>query len=214
MSWVVAVETWITSLSAQVPLPIYVFLGEVVEEIISPIPSQAVMGSAGSIAFLQGWPIYTLPLFALIGAFAKSITTMGFYVIADKLEDRLVPLFGKYVGITHEDIESIGKRFDKGGKREFVSLFLLRCLPILPSAPLSIVCGLVKVNKQTFFWSTVAGNWVRGLMILLAGYLGFDVLDALLHGTVDAGVVVALVVVAALVGVMGWAYWQRYRKPS
>lgn len=211
MPWVVAIETWITALSAQVPLPLYVFLGEVVEEIISPIPSQVVMGTAGSIAFLQGWPIISLLFLALLGSFAKSLTTMGFYIIADKLEDRLVPMFGKYIGLTHEDIESIGKRFDKGGKREFFSLFILRCLPILPSAPLSIVCGLVKINASTFFWSTVAGNWVRGLMIMLAGYLGFDVLESFLHGAIDERVFAALGVVVLLIGVMGWVYWQRYR---
>lgn len=212
MSWVAAIEGWITVLSAQVPLPVYVFVGEVIEEIISPIPSQLVMGTAGSIAFLQGWSIFTLLILALIGSFAKSLTTMGFYVVADILEDRLVPMIGKYVGITHEDLESIGKRFDKGGKREFISLFFLRCLPILPSAPLSMVCGLVKVNKSTFFWSTVAGNWVRGLTIMLAGYLGFDVLESFLHGVINARVLGILGVVLALAGVMVWAYWQRFRK--
>lgn len=212
MSWVAAIETWISALSAQVPLPLYVFIGEVVEEIISPIPSQVVLGTAGSIAFLQGWPLISLLALSLLGSFAKSITTMGFYIVADTLEDRLVPMFGKYIGMTHEDIESIGKRFDKGGKREFVSLFVLRCLPILPSAPLSIVCGLVKINKSTFFWSTVAGNWVRGLMILLAGYLGFDVLESFLHGVVDGRVLAALGVVVLLIGVTVWVYWQRYRK--
>ncbi len=212
MSWVAAIEAWVSALSAQVPLPFYVFIGEVIEEIISPIPSQVVLGTAGSIAFLQGWPLVSLLALSLLGSLAKSITTMGFYIVADKLEDRLVPMFGKYIGITHDDIESIGKRFDKGGKREFFSLFLLRCLPILPSAPLSIVCGLVKVNAKTFFWSTVAGNWVRGLMILLAGYLGFDVLESVLHGVVNGRVMVTFGVVLALIGVTVWVYWQRYRK--
>lgn len=211
MSWAVAIETWISALSAQVPIPIYVFVGEVIEEIISPIPSQVILGTAGTMAFLQGWPIISLLLLALIGSFAKSITTMVFYILADILEDRLVPMFGKYIGITHQDIESIGKRFDKGGKREFVSLFFLRCLPVLPSAPLSIVCGLVKVNKATFFWSTVAGNWLRGLMILLAGYLGIDIFEAFKRGAVDERVLLAIGVVALLIGFMAWGYWQRYR---
>ena len=210
---VVAIEQWIHSLSAQVPLPAYVFFGEVVEEIISPIPSQVVLGTSGSIAFLQGWPLISLVLLALIASVAKSVTPMLFYVIADKLEDRLVPLIGKYVGITHEDLENVGKRFDRGGEKEFLSIFFLRWMPIVPSAPLSMVCGLVKVDVRRFFWATVLGNWLRGLMILTTGYLGFDVLQSWLHGSMDARVIGITVLVVVLVSIILWGYWQRYKKP-
>lgn len=211
---VAIIEQWIVSLSAQVPLPAYVFFGEVIEEIISPIPSQVVLGSSGSIAYLQGWPLISLIVLAFIASIAKSVTTLIFYYIADKLEDRLVPMIGKYVGITHEDLERIGKKFDRGGKKEFLSIFVLRCMPIVPSAPLSLVCGLFKVNMRTFFWATVAGNWLRGSMILLTGYLGFDVLQSLLHGALDVKVLIMSAVVLALIGVIAWGYWQRYKTPG
>jgi membrane protein DedA with SNARE-associated domain len=57
MSWIPVIEQWIVHLATQVPLPAYVFVGEIIEELISPIPSQAVLMTAGSIAKTQDLPI-------------------------------------------------------------------------------------------------------------------------------------------------------------
>lgn len=211
---VALIEQWIIDLSGRVPLTAYIFAGEVVEEIISPIPSQVVLGTGGSMAFLQGWPIVSLVFLAAIASIAKSVTTLLFYGVARKLEDRLVPLIGKYVGITQEEVESVGKTFDKNGKKGFLSVFVLRCIPIVPSAPLSIACGLFKLPLRTFFLATLAGNWLRGFTILLTGYLGFDVLQAWIHGALDARTIATTVVVLLLVAGIAWGYWQRYKKPK
>ncbi len=207
------IEAWIIDLSTHVHLVWFVFLGEVIEEVISPIPSQAVLLTGGSLAQAKEYGLWAVVFFSLLASFAKSITTMGYYYLADKLEDRLVPRFGKYLGLTHEGLESIGKKLSRNSpQKEFWSIFALRCLPILPSAPVSLACGAIKVNAKRFFWATVAGNTVRGGMIFLTGFLGFDVFQSLVSGVSGRDVWLVLAILAALVGIIAWSYWQRYRK--
>lgn len=197
-------------LATRVPLVTYVFIGEIIEEIISPIPSQLVLLTAGSLAQAQQQGLWFIVLLTIIAAVAKTFATILYYVLADKLEDQLVPRFGKYIGVTHESIEAIGKKLDKGGKREFISLFIVRCLPILPSAPVSMVCGAVKINFKTFFWATMAGNMLRGGMMLLTGYLGFDIFESFLHGSLTPRTWAVIVLFTLIAGLIVWGYIQRY----
>ena len=203
------IEAWVINLSSQVHLAWFVFLGEIVEEIISPIPSQAILLTGGSLAQAGGYGLWSVLFFAILASFAKSVTTMGYYMIGDKLEDRLVPLFGKYVGITHERLESIGKQVGAGG---FWSIFLIRCLPIIPSAPVSLACGALKIHAGRFFFATFAGNALRGGMIFLTGYLGFDVFRAFTNGAITRDIVLVLAVLLGLVGGIVWTYWRRYQE--
>jgi membrane protein DedA with SNARE-associated domain len=211
MSWIPVIEQWIVHLATQVPLPAYVFVGEIIEELISPIPSQAVLMTAGSIAKTQDLPITGLFLLAVIATIAKTAATFFYYVLADKMEDRLLPRFGKYIGITHEQVEAIGKRLDRGGMKEVLSLFLIRCLPILPSAPVSAICGLLKIGKKNFLLATLGGNFVRSGLMLLTGYLGFDVLGTFLKGRMDWTTLLIIIVLSTIIGLFAWGYWKRYK---
>lgn len=212
MSWLKLLEVWVVQLSMHLPLPTFVVLGEIVEEIISPIPSQAVLLTAGSVAQAQHWPFIGLILLALIAAVAKTAATLIYYFIAEKLEETLIPRFGKYIGVSQADIESLGKKLDKGGPREFVSLLLVRCLPIVPSVPVSIVCGLLKISPKTFVSATLVGNLIRGFLVLLTGYLGLDVVQAFIDGALTWRTSVVLAIFAVLVGFFGWGYYKRYQK--
>lgn len=212
MSWIPAIEHWIVNLATQVPLPAYVFIGEVIEELISPIPSQAILITAGSIAKTQGLPVVELVLLAILASLAKTATTFLYYILADKMEDQLMPRFGKYIGISHEQVEAIGKRLDRGGMKEVISLVLIRCLPILPSAPVSAICGLLKLSKKNFLLATFIGNVVRGGLVLLAGYLGPNVLRAFLNGQLNLTTLAIAVVLALIIGFFAWGYHKRHQQ--
>lgn len=207
-----ALEQWIVSLAADVPLPAYVFIGEVLEELISPIPSQAILLTAGSIAKTQGLPLVELFLLAILASAAKTATTFLYYILADKMEDQLMPRFGKYIGISHEQVEAIGKRFDRGGIKEIVSLFVIRCLPILPSAPVSAVCGLLKINTKNFLIATFFGNAIRGGLVLLTGYLGVDVFRNFVQGQLNPTTLAVALILALIVGFFVWGYRKRYQR--
>lgn len=212
MSWLKMLELWVLQLSAHVPLPSFVIIGEIVEEIISPIPSQAVLITAGTIAQAQHLPIIGLIFLALLASIAKTGATMFYFLIAKKLEATLIPRFGKYVGISQADIDTLSKKLNQGGSKEFLSLLVIRCLPIVPSVPVSVVCGLVKMNPRIFVSATLVGNFIRGLLVLLTGYLGFDVAQSFAEGLLTWRTVVVLVIVLALVSFFGWGYYKRYKE--
>lgn len=165
---------YLKQISGIVPLPIFTFLGAFIEELIAPIPSPVVMTLAGSLASAEKYTIIGLTLLALTGAIGKTIGSYIIYFISSIAEDFVLNKIGKFIGVTHKDVESISKKLN-GGKRDDVVLFLLRAIPIIPTAPVSVVCGLIKINLKTYLYSTFLGTFVRNIIYL---YLGFTSLNA------------------------------------
>ena len=131
----------------KVPLDLFVFGGAMVEEILAPIPSPLVMTLGGSIALAQKFPWMMLLWLALVGAVGKTLGSWLVYFVSDKAEDLVVGKLGKFLGVTHKEIENIGKYF-YGDWRDDLIILLARALPIMPTAPVSIACGVIKVNLR------------------------------------------------------------------
>lgn len=173
------IEHLITQFSVSVPLPIFVFFGSFLEEVISPIPSALIMGTAGSLALVQGDAFWYLFFLAFIGNFGKSLGALVYYIIGDKLEDVLVKPMTKYLGVKHTDIENIGKRFTGHHLKDGGALFLIRLFPPFPTTPVSIACGMIKMDVKVFLLATYAGNFIKDLVYLYIGYAGFASLHSL-----------------------------------
>jgi len=163
------------------PLPVFAFLGAFIEEIIAPIPSPFVMALMGSLAAVKDVTLMYAILLILIGALGKTIGGLIIYVVADKGEEVLVKEFGKFLGISSRDIENIGKRLNKGWKDDVV-LFLLYAMPMIPSAPVSIVCGLVKINMRTYLTSAFLGAMTKNAFYFYLGHTGVYALEAINQG--------------------------------
>lgn len=193
-----------------IPLEGFVVIGSIVEEIIAPIPSPFVMTLAGSLAHAKGvLPAY-LFLLALLGSLGKTVASWIMYVVADKMEDVVVPRLGKYLGVTHAEIEHIGRRLKKGWI-DYVIMFVIRALPIVPSAPISVVCGTIKLDRTTFLVSTFLGTIVRNMLFLYLGYSGLNSYTRLTNGLQEVESVVQIVIVVVILGVLAWAYAKRRR---
>lgn len=201
-------EQWLTETAGKIPLEPFVVLGSTIEEIIAPIPSPLVMTVAGSIALEQGRPLASLLLISFLGMLGKLFGAWVLYVAADKLEDILVPRFGKFFGITHQHIEELGKRFT-GGWKDDLLLACIRSLPIMPSAPVSIACGAIKMNLRTFLIGTALGTFVRNLFYLYLGYAGLSQSKQLLDGVSSIENIVQLLMVLAVGLLIIWSYWKR-----
>lgn len=192
----------------KVPLAYYVLFGSFIEEVLAPIPSPLVMTLAGTLASSQAQPLVALLWLAALGATGKTIGAYVLYFVADKMEDVLVPKFGKFFGITHKDIENIGAKLDGSWKDNFF-LFVARAIPVIPSAPVSLACGLIKLNKKTYITSTFAGTYVKDLMYLYLGYAGIGNYKQLTQGfesVEDIGKALLFVIVLAVVV---WSYIKR-----
>jgi membrane protein DedA with SNARE-associated domain len=175
------VINYLHTLSATVPLPFFVTLGAAIEEIIAPIPSPLVMTLAGSLAAAAGYATPYLIYLAVIGSLAKTAASYIVYLISDKAEDLVLNKFGHFVGVTHKEVEKFGSQLSGGWKDEFVML-ALRAVPIIPTAPVSIIAGLLKLNLRTFLWTTIVGYAVRNYFYLYLGATSIGALESLNEG--------------------------------
>ncbi len=192
------IEQFISYFAESVPLPVFVFFGSFLEEVISPIPSALIMGTAGSFALVQGDTLPYLFFLAFFGNFGKSFGALLYYVIGDKLEDIFIKPITKYLGVKHTDIENIGKRFTGHHLRDGMALFLIRLIPPFPTTPVSIACGIIKMDVKVFFFATYLGNFFKDLVYLYIGYAGLASLHSLwrkvdhIKFIVDIGVTIAI----------------------
>ena len=196
------------SYAAQIPLEVFVPVGAFIEEVLAPIPSPFIMTTAGTISAGRGLPFAYLIFLAIIGSVGKTAGAWILYYATDKAEDFVLSRFGKFLGVTHKEVEGIGKRFGKGWKDD-VTLFFIRTLPILPSAPISVVSGLIKLNPRTYIVSTFLGIWVRNLLFLYFGYIGAEVYKDVIQGFEGIQSVVQIIMFLVVGGIIAWAYWKR-----
>jgi membrane protein DedA with SNARE-associated domain len=190
----------LTDFAKLVPLPFFTFFGAMIEEIIAPIPSPLVMTLAGSLAFAAGNNWIYLFFLAILGSVGKTIGSYVIYVISDKAEDVIISKFGKFIGVSADDVEKISARLNSGTRDDIV-LFLLRAIPIIPTAPVSVVCGLIKTKLKTYLLATFFGTAVRNIFYL---YLGFTSVNAIesINSDIDTWEKLGYAIVLILVAVV------------
>lgn len=200
----------LNNFSKILPLPWFTFLGSIIEEIIAPIPSPLVMTLAGSLtSSAKEAPVYLLFL-ALTGAVGKTLASYVLYYLADKFEDVVLVRFGKYLGVSHREIEQIGNHLNKGWKDD-IAIFLLRAIPVVPSAPVSVVSGLIKLNTRTFLVSTFLGTLVRNSIYLIIGYAGLSSTESIINTIEEYKFVGYLLLAVPIALVVGYYIFQKKR---
>lgn len=208
-----SILVWLNSFSSTVPLPIFVIIGAVAEEIIAIIPSPFVPLTAGSMAISQNKTVYYLLFLALIASIAKVLASSLMFWLADKLEDVITKgKLGKFLGLESDDIERYGKMFSKG-KKDDILLIILRALPFVPTLPVTLVAGLIKMNFKSFFVSTLIGLFFRNTFYLLAAFFGLKQFQGLMDSfdtvnlILEVGIVLAFLAVAFMILRKNWDRW-------
>ena len=204
------IEHLLRTFAHAVPLEVFVFVGSFAEEVVSPIPSTLVMGIAGTAAAMNREPILYLVWLAFFGSFGKILGAWVYYALGDKIEDVVVRRYGKYFGVTHEQIESIGKRFT-GSWKDSVLLFTLRLLPFVPTTPVSIACGIIRMRLPEFLVMTYIPNFIKDTLYLMVAYFGLTALRRFLRHVAayqfHANILIAALCIAGL-----YLLWYHRRK--
>lgn len=193
-------------------MPLFIFapLASFIEEAIPPIPSPAIMIITGFLASVQNLSFYGLVILCLLGSVGKTFGAWFIYFIMDKVEDVLSGRFGKFIGVTHEDIESFGARLGKG-PRDYIILTVLRALPVVPSTLISVGGGLLKVPLRLFLFTTLTGSIIRNAMYIYLGYVGVTVASSFIKNTASAESLIQIVVVLVIVIFLAIMYYKRYQ---
>jgi membrane protein DedA with SNARE-associated domain len=186
---------------------IAVFFIGILEEVVFVIPSAAVFLGAGFLlipantSFLDafGLAVVRIGIPVSLGVTIGSLFIYGLVYAGGK---PALKRWGRYLGISWEEIESTLKRFT-AGKSDEILLFSLRALPIFPISVVSAACGLVRIKWQEFVWTTLAGAFVRATGTALVGWRvekAYAVYAAQFEVVEKYGLVILLVLGAA-------AYW-------
>jgi membrane protein DedA with SNARE-associated domain len=200
----------LTSVANHIPLPFFAFLASAIEETIPPIPSPSIMMISGFLASIKDYSVYGFVFVVIIGSLGKTFGAWFIYYIMDKIEDFLSTRFGKFIGLTHSDIESFGARLGHG-KRDYFILTTLRAIPVFPSTILSVGGGLLKINLRLFLISTFIGSLFRNSLYIYLGYLGTTVANSFIKKTTSAESVIQILVVIFIAVFLGFMYYKRYK---
>lgn len=187
---------------SQIPIELIVFFGSIIEEIFPPLPSPLLLIITKIATNNQEFSILYILLLASIATFGKTIGSLFLYVLADKTEDIVIGRFGKWFNVSHKSVESIGRRFT-GSWKDIIILIFLRAIPIIPTAPLSIVCGVIKLNIRTFIVSAFIGSFTRTFILL---YLGVAAYRSLISNTNNAIIILLLFIIVCFIS---WLYYKR-----
>jgi membrane protein DedA with SNARE-associated domain len=198
-AFIEVVEAWLVNFSEVVSIEVFVLVGGFIEEILAPIPSPLILGSAGSLAEVTGQGIWYLLWIAVVASIAKLLASLILYVVVDKFEDIFMGKFGKFFGITHEEIEGLGRRLGENPYLNFGVLFGLRALPVMSSAVVSVMAGFVKVDLKIYAMATFFGNIIRNMFFLVVGYYGLESAGGLMSGMSSVESILKFAVVVGIV---------------
>jgi membrane protein DedA with SNARE-associated domain len=172
--------------------PIGVGLSILLETVIPPIPSEAVLGAAG---VLIDNPIS----FVVVVACATVGSLLGaifFYYIGRALGPRRSHAFLDRLPLVEtEDVDKTFAWFEKHGRS---AVFLGRMVPIVRSF-ISVPAGVVRMPLGQFLLFTAGGSLIWNTVLVTLGWLARDFIVANLHYLDYVVVVVAVLAVAWMV---------------
>jgi membrane protein DedA with SNARE-associated domain len=168
------------------------------ETIIPPIPSEAVLGLAGVLINDGRMSIVPVILFATLGSILGAIF---FYYIGLALGPRRSHAFLDRLPLVEtEDVDKTFGWFERHGRS---AVFLGRMVPIVRSF-ISVPAGVVRMPIGQFLLFTAGGSLIWNTVLVSLGVAAGDFIEKNLH-YLDY-VVVAVVVLAVI--------WFAYRKVS
>jgi membrane protein DedA with SNARE-associated domain len=151
-----------------------VFIASFIEEFFAPIPSGLVILSAGY-GLMEGLPFtlynigYLYITVAVPVALGLTLGSLLWYGLAYKLGEPLLRKYGKYVGLSWDDVEKLQIKFSKTKSDEWV-LFTLRAVPIIPSIIINVVAGVMRIPIVTYSIATFFGITVRASILGTVGW--------------------------------------------
>lgn len=189
---------WLTQVANQVPMEVFVTLGAFLEEIIAPIPSPFIISTVAlyGVAQQKSWVWFVLV--TLLGSASKTFASYLIYFVSKKSEGWIGKKLTKVSGLSQKRIESFGARISSGFGG-LVLLTFMRGFPLLPSLPITVLCGLIQIRTLPFILSTFIGTIFRYAVIMIPITIGLEWLKALNTPFWVYGVLFVLAVIAYLV---------------
>ncbi|MEK7227490.1 MAG: VTT domain-containing protein [Patescibacteria group bacterium] len=153
------------AVGSMVPLFIFSFLNDLIG--IFPFA----IALAGQLLFLK--EPFTLALAMKLLVFVAVPVGIGstfgsipLYVVAYFGGKPAIKKFHRFLRFSWDDVEKMSHYF-RGSWYDEIIFLLLRCVPVLPSIPLDIASGIIRMQFMPFLVLTMVGSIVRMMLTLL-----------------------------------------------
>lgn len=165
-----------------------------------PMPSEVIMPFSGFLAFKGQMVLWTIVIVGTLGNLTGSLFA---YWIGVKGGRPLIEKYGKYILISHHDLDVADRLFTKHGQ---LVVFFGRLLPVVRTY-ISFPAGIAKMDLKKFVLYTTLGAlpwvWLFGWLGIRLG-ANWDSIRVTLH---NFDVSIAFLVVAAV----GWYIWRHLK---
>jgi membrane protein DedA with SNARE-associated domain len=182
------------------------FVAMALANIGAPIGSELILPVAGGLVATGHLPLLWVTIVvAVVGELAGG--TLG-YAIGRFGGRPLVERYGRYLHLTHENLDRVQRFFERYGS---FSIFICRFVPVIRGI-VSIPAGLAEMNLAHFYLWYAAGSAIFcGGLILLGSALGHHLNDVLpmVH---KAGLAIAILAIVAIV--LAWLVLRKRSQPA
>jgi membrane protein DedA with SNARE-associated domain len=183
-----------------------IFVVAMLEAICIPFPSEITFGFTAALA-AQGKGGFHLAAVILVGIAGEVCGSIIAYLIGKKAGRPAVDRWGKYVLLTHSDLDRADAFM---ARRGMVAVAVGRVVPLL-RAFVSLAAGIGEMPFARFVVATVIGTSVYVTGVACIGYALGDSWHRIVRGFTVAGALAA-VAAAVVVAVAIYHRWQHVRR--
>jgi len=174
-----------------------VFLAMVIESACIPLPSEIIMPFSGYLVYTGE---FNLVLVGIVGALGNLTGSLLAYWVGARGGRPLVEKFGKYVLLSHHDLDLAERWFAKYGRS---TVFFTRLMPVVRTF-ISFPAGISGMKLSTFSLYTFLGALPWSIALAYVGSkLGenWDTVGQYFH---KADILIGILIAAALI----WYVWR------
>lgn len=139
-----------------------------VENIVTPIPSEAVLPFAGFLSIQGELNIWLIAISATLGSLIGALIIYWFGLYGkETFVRKFIRKYGKWFFVDEKSLDSAEEFFIKHGMK---AIFFGRLIPIVRSL-ISLPAGFAKINIMKFIIFTSLGTFIWSFILVYAGVL-------------------------------------------
>lgn len=150
-----------------------VFYASLLEEFIHVVPTSVVQLTAGAI-LLSGTPLSwalvgkSILIIGLPAAVGVTVGALPYFALGWFGGKPAVEKWGKWLGVSWKLVEDFDKKLSRTWWDELVFTGL-RVLPFIPSIPISLGAGVVRLPLRTYLTGSFVGTFIRASVMGVIG---------------------------------------------
>jgi membrane protein DedA with SNARE-associated domain len=174
-----------------------VFLAMAIESACIPLPSEIIMPFSGYLVYTGE---FNLVLVGIVGALGNLAGSLLAYWVGARGGRPLVEKFGKYVLLSHHDLDVADRWFAKYGRS---TVFFTRLMPVIRTF-ISFPAGISRMKLTTFSLFTFLGALPWSIFLAYVGFKMGENWDTLGGYFRKADILIGVLIVAGL----AWYVWR------